>query len=573
MSTTVEGHPIKPTARVEKAEGALLALAAGDALGWPQEFPRNMRSKPQSKSAHVEFEGWIRRSGGRFQPFEEIIHAGDYSDDTQLTLAVARCRTDHGRRWWKAFTRVELPIWTVYERGGGGATKRAAHSWADGRPPWRSNKEDRIRQYFEAGGNGVAMRVLPHALFHSQQEHANELLHNVVLDGTATHGHPRALIGATVYAYAAWWLARRTTTLGFGELLDALIDEAPAWAGFPRSDRNGGTWFDAAQRATSAGYKSIWKQTVREMRELLETARRGLQAGALADDHAVLEELGCFGRTKGAGTSSAAAAAFLVARHAAQPVQGILRPAFEKGADTDTLAAMVGGLMGCLAGHEWLPSPWLRVQDADYLRKMASRLTEGPDGAQDVLVEPAGSPRSIFSDLAADSCELALDKRRKAHATALPDPKPIAESIAVKAWQLRTSDGQTMYVTKVERTTKRALAKKPVEGQPTSRLPYMDKPVEPTSPSVKLRDRLYADFCRLLPKIGGDDIRPKGIEQALGLARAQVRAWLERAEQDGVIQRTSKRPAIFSLTKNQLVAPCVESPEVETSRSPKTALS
>ena len=57
------------------------------------------------------------------------------------------------------------------------------------------------------------------------------------------------------------------------------------------------------------------------------------------------------------GTSSAAAAAYLVARHAAQPGTRHLRPAFEKGADTDTLAAMVGGLMGCLAGSEWLPSP------------------------------------------------------------------------------------------------------------------------------------------------------------------------------------------------------------------------
>ena len=554
MSVKAESHPIKSTAPVEKAEGALLALAAGDALGWPQEFPSNRRSKPQSKAAHVEFERWIRRSGGRFRPFEEIINAGDYSDDTQLTLAIARCRTDHGAAWWKAFTRVELPMWTVYERGGGGATKRAAQSWADRRPPWRSNKEGRIRQYFEAGGNGVAMRVLPHALFHAQQEEPTKLLHDVVIDGTATHGHPRALIGATAYAYAAWSLVRRTTTLGFGELLDTLIDEVPAWGEFPRSDKNGGSWFEAARHATNASYKSVWEQTACEMRELLETARRGLQAGALADDHAVLKELGCFGRTKGAGTSSAAAAAYLVARHAAQPVQGILRPAFEKGADTDTLAAMVGGLMGCLAGSEWLPSAWLRVQDADYLRKMASRLTQGPDGTCDVPVEAANPPQSIFSDLATDSGELALGRMRRAHATALPDPRPIAKSIAVKAWRLHTADGQTMYITKVERTARRRPAEKPVERRPSvDSTPPSDRPAPIAGPDLALKDRLYADFCKLLVDIGDARIKPKEIEQALGLVRSQVKTWLARAEQDGLIQQATKSPATFILTENQLI--------------------
>ena len=561
MSIETEGPWDKPMATVEKAEGALLALAAGDALGWPQEFPSNRRSKPQGKAAHVEFESWIRRSGGRFQPFEEVIHAGDYSDDTQLTLAIARCRTSYGTAWWKALTRVELPIWTVYERGGGGATKRAAHSWTDGRPPWRSKKKERIRQYFDAGGNGVAMRVLPHALFHAQQEQPRQLLHDVVLDGTATHGHPRALIGATAYAHAAWSLVRRTTTLGFGELLDAMIDEAPAWGEFPRSGENGGAWFDAAQYATNASYESEWEQTVNEMRKLLEIARRGLQAGALADDHAVLKELGCFGRTKGAGTNSAAAAAYLVARHAAQPVQGVLRPAFEKGADTDTLAAMVGGLMGCLSGSEWLPSAWLQVQDADYLRKMASSLCRGPDGTHDVSVELAKPRQPILSDLIENSGELGLGPTRKAYATALPDPKPIARSIAVKAWRLHASDGQTMYVTKVARMEKQTPAKESVERRPS-----VDsvRPTDSFAPTAgldfDLRDRLYADFCKLLPAVGSDRIRPREIERALGLVRSQVKTWLARAEQDGFIQRTSKSPAMFILTGNQLIGPASRGP-------------
>ena len=184
-------HPsIVPLA---KAEGAFLALAAGDALGWPQEMPRNVRRDHSTKATHVEFKEWTRRSGGRFQPYEEIIRSGEYSDDTQLTLAVARSRTNHGPAWWKAFTRVELPLWMLYERGGGGATKRAAAAWTGGSPPWKSSKRESIGRYFEAGGNGVAMRVLPHALFLAGRDDPATLMHDVVLDGVrprmAIHVH------------------------------------------------------------------------------------------------------------------------------------------------------------------------------------------------------------------------------------------------------------------------------------------------------------------------------------------------------------------------------------------------
>ena len=165
MPDSSENQSLEAPLPVAKAEGAFLALAAGDALGWPQEMRGSIRGNPANMSAHVEFKEWTRRGGGRFQPYEEVIHPGDYSDDTQLTLAVARSRTSHGSAWWNAFTRAELPLWTLYERGGGGATKRAANEWASGRAPWKSHRHDSVRQYFAAGGNGVAMRVLPHALF------------------------------------------------------------------------------------------------------------------------------------------------------------------------------------------------------------------------------------------------------------------------------------------------------------------------------------------------------------------------------------------------------------------------
>lgn len=433
----------------DKAEGAFLAFAAGDALGWPQEVGGTGRARAVQPAPHVEFRAWTRRSGRRRRPFDEIVGAGEYSDDTQLLLAVARCRTTYGADWWKAFATMEFPLWTIYERGGGRATKRAARAWMDGCPPWKAAEPDSVRRYFDAGGNGAAMRVLPHAVFLARLEDSGELVRDVVLDGLATHGHPRALVGASAYAYAAWSLVRRTRTLGYGELLDLLLDESAAWGAFPQPDRGGGTWLAAAERV-SGGYERLWIRTVGEMRELIETARRGVRAGALADDHAVLAELGCFGRTKGSGVVTAAAAVYLAARHAAQPAQGVLRAAFESGTDTDTLAAMTGGLLGCLAGLEWMPRPWLDVQDAGYLRRLAGRVAAGPTGAERLAVPARPDPRIILSEVTRQgNGDLVLCGGMRARAEALTNPKAIARSVAVRAWRLRTIEGQTLHITRV----------------------------------------------------------------------------------------------------------------------------
>ena len=550
MSDSSERQAQAPTLPLAKAEGALLALAAGDALGWPQEMPRNVQGNSANRVAHVDFREWTRRSGGRFQPYEEIIHSGDYSDDTQLTLAVARSRTNHGSAWWKAFTRVELPFWTLYERGGGGATKRAAMAWTRGYPPWKSGKRDSVLQYFEAGGNGVTMRILPHALFLACQENSAGLMHDVVLDGSATHGHPRALVGATAYAYAAWFLARKSNILRFGELLDVLVDGRPEWGGFPGSDQDGGTWFKAADSATNGQYERIWDQTIREMDDLLAIARKGLDAGALADDRAVLKDLGCFGRVKGAGTVSAAAAAYLVSRHAAQPVQGVLRAAFEMGADTDTLAAMAGGLMGCLSGVEWLPRQWLQVQDAEYLRKIAARVALGPEYADQRPVDPSPDPQSIYSGAILDgSQEFDVGGTRRVTVTPLRNPKPIGKSFLVRAWRLRATDGQTMYVTKIDRSSEKAHEKTNNDPEQTHR-PETNYDIRAATHIVQgSSDALYASFCRELRSLldMSGEMKTREIADALGLVKSQATTWLNQAENDGYIQRISKKPVKFGL--------------------------
>jgi len=443
----------------DKAEGALIALAAGDALGWPQEFPTKALGQNKGLLPSTEFRTWIRRGGGRFHPHEEAIQAGEYSDDTQLTLAVARCRILSADIWWTAFTQTELPLWTLYERGGGGATKSAAESWLKGSAPWKKEGGASARRYFEAGGNGVSMRVLPHAIFFAGQEDPRTLLDDVVTDGVATHGHPRALVGATAYAYAAWWLARARQTVRFGELVEVLLDKASVWGAFPgvNDTRNG--WFQAVNRGSKNVYERLWFQVLEEMKKLFDRVRRGLQAGAISDDEEVLHDIGCYGREKGSGTISTAAAVYLCARYAAQPVQGVLRAAFAAGTDTDTIAAMTAGLMGCLAGSEWLPRDWFSVQDYDYIRQIANRLALGPDGTEE---QPSQLGQVGLKDIEAifrslhegSRGELRLHSGRTAHVISFFSPKIQNRPTSFKRWQIKTSDGQMLYVAKYAKKPK-----------------------------------------------------------------------------------------------------------------------
>jgi hypothetical protein len=85
----------------------------------------------------------------------------------------------------------------------------------------------------------------------------------------------------------------------------------------------------------------------------------------------VLEKLGCFDKNvNGAGTVTAVAAIYLASKYASSPRLALTEAAYLKNADTDTLASMVGGLLGMLHGSEFLSMAWLDVQDYKFLKEL-----------------------------------------------------------------------------------------------------------------------------------------------------------------------------------------------------------
>src|SRR4051812_14090316 len=76
----------------ERIAGALLGGAIADALGWPTEFAKQPSDLTRVGLTFpiTDFQVWHKRTGGRFFARTDNVQPGDYSDDTQLALAVAR---------------------------------------------------------------------------------------------------------------------------------------------------------------------------------------------------------------------------------------------------------------------------------------------------------------------------------------------------------------------------------------------------------------------------------------------------------------------------------------------------
>lgn len=436
-SDGASGSP-QQTDLIERAQAALIGVLAGDALGWRCE--QGGLSQGAVPSAPYAFTGW-RMTGST----EEVL-AGETSDDSQLTLALARARvcggsSDGGPRsssdWWPIWTETELPLWWLGERGGGRATRNAAASWALETAPWDIDDNGQLRGYFHSGGNGVAIRILPHVLAHLGAATPEGLMKDVFLDGITTHGHPRALIGAQVLALAGYLLGQKRVTGEPGALIEAVLGYFP-W----RPPKSLPVWWQAAEQAILRSQEVEWQEIAVEMQTMLENVLTSVQGGMTADE--VVDQLGARGPMGGAGTVSVAAALHLVSRWQGDPLGAVVFAAESRETDADSIASMTGGLLGLALGREWQPAAWNDVQDAALAKTLATKIVTGE-------ADPA--PRAVREmdlvkvrlALKGGATEVKLDGVRTAHVTQPPRTEKNQEGTYLR-WRLDTSDGQRVYV-------------------------------------------------------------------------------------------------------------------------------
>lgn len=418
--------------RIDKCRGSMLATAIGDALGWPNE--KRAKNKNRGTKSNDYFIEWTRRNSKPCYHDEEIL-PGEYSDDTQLTLSVARSIITGD--WEDFFANKELPYWLNYERGGGKALLKAAQSYKDGIIPWQSKF---ARDYFYAGGNGAVMRVLPHVISNAKKSDIANLMVDIIKNSIITHGHPRAILGATCYAFALVYLLKKETVLEYGELVSAVIDGQKVWGAYLRNDEFE-NWLKIANHYFD--YASEWNRVYSDMINQLEYIRVSLKKGLILDDIDVLTHLGCFSQADGAGDVAILAAIYLASRYANNPVLGIKIPASSFGADTDTIASITGGLLGMLCGTNWIPVEWKSIQDYECFIRITDMLL-ADDSKQAAKMELT-EVRAQASDWIAGD----IGRIRKVGTTTIQSGNYAI--VTITKWQ--SALGQTFYMKEMQKLT------------------------------------------------------------------------------------------------------------------------
>lgn len=418
--------------QIDKCKGAMLATAIGDALGWPNELRSKNKSKGTKDSDN--FVVWIRRNSKPCYHDEKIL-PGEYSDDTQLTLSVARSIIVGN--WEKFFSEKELVFWLRYERGGGRALLNAAKSYKEGLLPWQSKLAS---DYFNAGGNGAVMRILPHVISQQKVQSSANLMTDIIKDSIITHGHPRAILGATCYAFALNYLLQKKTVLGYGELVSAVIDGKKVWGAYP----NHNVFFEWLNVANQyLDYQKEWDNILSAMLTQLDYIRISLKKGLILDDTNVLTQLGCFSKISGAGDVAILAAIYLASRYANNPVLGIKVPASSFGMDTDTIASITGGLLGMLCGTDWIPPEWATVQDYECINRITDMLLSA-DSRQAKTVEFWDT-----SEVSSNWIHTPIGRVRRLESIKVQSGK--YATVTIQKW--KSALGQTFYTKDMQRTS------------------------------------------------------------------------------------------------------------------------
>ncbi len=288
------------TQRQDRIAGGLIGLLVGDALGVPYEFHSAEAIPAESLIEYEPPAGFMR---------SHTVMPGTYSDDGAQALCLLASLLDRGRLdpddfakrlvdWLtRGYCAVDNRVFDV-----GIQTRRAIRALQAGTPPLEAGPSEE-----QANGNGSLMRVLPLALWHLGTD--SELVEDACLQSRITHGHARS--EACCALYCLW--ARRILEGSADPWSNAvttfrsLIDDDSAL----RRELDGAIRPDDPPAGTGSGY----------VVDCLHSARLAVQAGDF---------------------------------------EQVVRSAIRLGDDTDTTAAVAGGIVGLRDGLKSIPDRWVQ---------------------------------------------------------------------------------------------------------------------------------------------------------------------------------------------------------------------
>jgi ADP-ribosylglycohydrolase len=301
VTPVVTSHPAGGR-RAERARAGLLGLLVGDALGVPHEFKTPAAILPREQIEMVVPDDYPR-SHVRVPP-------GTWSDDGAQALCLLDSLLSRGyldpndlaRRLlaWRdtGYMAVDRQVFDI-----GIQTQRAVDRIRSGVPALEAG--DRAPG---ASGNGSLMRVLSLALWHRSGRF--ELFESAMLQSQVTHGSLQAQLCCALYCGVA----------------DSLLEGLPralAWQATIESLRE--------HCSLRPAYREVLERDILDSPRRFKPGGSGHVVDALWSAHACLQQ---------------------------DDYASVVRAAIALGDDTDTTAAIAGGLAGIVFGEAGIPERW-----------------------------------------------------------------------------------------------------------------------------------------------------------------------------------------------------------------------
>src|SRR3954470_1086591 len=331
--------------RSHRVAGAVVGSAVGDALGAPFEFgPPGQFSARFPEPARGAA---TEMCGGGSLGWEP----GEFTDDTQMALLVATSLVENGGLD-EADVFDRFRTWAAADPPGIGNQTRAVLGSGG---PWGAAAAEPSPRSGHAAGNGSLMRTTPAAIWFSRfgQQATTDAARRI---SVLTHGDPSAGEGCAV----------------FHELMRVALDGDDPLAAIP-----------SALELVAPGHRARW-------------------ATVLAEDWTpdqATESNGAVWPTLGQ--------AIWALRHGRDFAE-VMRLVIDLGGDTDTVAAVAGGLAGAVFGIAGIPMRWTsavhgRVPgyadkrwDLADLQALAETLDGRPTGRHVASRSPRIEPREVI---------------------------------------------------------------------------------------------------------------------------------------------------------------------------------
>lgn len=340
--------------------GSFLGVAIGDALGMPVETMSHEEILEATGGAGIT--GYSLPLQKRFGDTGKLL-PGMWTDDTQLTLAVARSLVRNGGFDPEDMIASHVEALGKTAIGWGKSTRIAIQGFRDGTRKLGDPPPTGLRM---GSGNGVAMKIAPLAIWHALRGFVPDYFGNkkwfelVVATlslGHLTHSDKKASYGAALVA---------------AEIVYALHDQSSESVGMAACIESVYVAHRVKQMLAEDSLKddaNLKLSFHALLPKVMLAAKRGADALRLAALPQITRE--------GFHVVPSVCYSLGVARRHAFTFREAVLEAVNAGGDTDTNASMVGAIIGARVGVDGIPAEWVSgLYKADEIVTVADALLE-----------------------------------------------------------------------------------------------------------------------------------------------------------------------------------------------------